>query len=63
MIHTFVGDFTECVKGTIDYRGNPYLNVYSTMFEHRHSQVVGDNGIQKSIKKIQRTVTSKKYSS
>ena len=59
MIHTFVGDFTECVKGTIDYGGNPYLNVFSTTFEHRHSQVVGDKGIQASVTNIHRTVTSK----
>ena len=27
----------------------PYINIYSTMFKHRHSQIVGDDGIQRCV--------------
>ena len=48
----------------------PYLNVYSTMFENKHSHIVVDDGMQTYIpdniayddKKAQRTIPSKNYS-
>lgn len=48
----------------------PYLNVYSTMFENKHSQIVVDDNMQTCTqeniayddKKTQRTITSKNYS-
>ena len=35
---------SRCVVLTMEV--SPYLNVYSIMFEHKHSQIVFDNGIQ-----------------
>ena len=37
-----------------------YFNVYSTMFEHKHSQIVVAGGIQTSIQKIHPMITNKK---
>ena len=46
------GGLSECVRRRRSRRVvlttevTPYVSVYSTMFEHRHSQIVVDDGLQ-----------------
>ena len=37
---------TYIEAGSIDYRGNQITYIYSTISEHKHSQIIVDEGIQ-----------------